>query len=144
MKAYFLNISEEERKQITERHIGLYDGYRTLQPQGNMTPLTVEDLAGDKDGVTVSNEGEVMEYRNKDINKKTKQVCESCGGLYEGKMCEQCSTMKEAEECNECGDSNKEYTMEELEENVKVKSKTNLISEEINKSKDWFNRLKKY
>jgi hypothetical protein len=52
--------------------------------------------------------------------------------------------MKEAEECNECGDSNKEYTMEELEENVKVKSKTNLISEEINKSKDWFNRLKKY
>ena len=95
MKAYFLNISEEEKKQITERHVSLYDGYKTLQPKGNMTPLTVEDLAGDKSGVTVSNEGEVMEYKNKDINKKKKRVCESCGGLYEGRMCEQCSTIEE-------------------------------------------------
>ena len=130
MKAYFLNISEEEKKQITERHVSLYDGYKTLQPKGNMTPLTV------------SNEGEVMEYKNKDINKKKKRVCESCGGLYEGRMCEQCSTIEENEQCEQC--DVKEYTMDELEENVKVKSKVNLISEEINKSKDWFNRLKKY
>lgn len=145
MKAYFLNITEEEKKHITERHISLYDGYKTLQPKGNnMTPLQVEDLAEDKNGITVSNEGEVMEYKNKDINKKKKKVCESCGGLYEGKMCE-CSYKEmeeEKEECKECGTSN--YTMEDLEENIKNKSKINLISEEINKSLNWFNRLNKY
>jgi len=63
MKAYFLNITEEERQQITERHVSLYDGYKTLQPKGNMTPLTVEDLAEDKAGITVNNRNEALRYR---------------------------------------------------------------------------------
>ena len=37
MKAYFLNISEEEKKSITERHRELYNGYQTMQPKGNIT-----------------------------------------------------------------------------------------------------------
>ena len=73
MRTYFLNISEEERASIQEKQRSLYDGYQTMQPKGNMTPLNVEDLAGDKKGITVNNEGEVTEYKNKDINKKTKK-----------------------------------------------------------------------
>ena len=142
MKAYFLNITEEERQHITERHISLYDGYKTLQPKGNMTPLQVEDLAEDKAGITVNNKNEVTEYKNKDINQKLKKVCNECGGLYEGKMCECSSMNEEKEECEEC--DTKGYTEEQIKENINIKSKTNLVIEQINESKNWFNRLSKY
>ena len=56
MKAYFLNISEEEKKSITEKHREIYDGYQTVQPKGNnMTPLKVENLAQDDKGITLNN-----------------------------------------------------------------------------------------
>lgn len=133
MRAYFLNISEEEKKSIQEKQRSLYDGYQTMQPKGNMTPLTVEDLAGDKNGVTVNNEGEVTEYKNKDINKKTKkEVCEVCGGeMKEGKMCE-------------CGGAGMKYSMEELEEGLKLKSKKGQVYNQINESLDWFRKFNKY
>jgi hypothetical protein len=42
MKAYFLNISEEERKSIQEKQRSIYDGYQTLEPKMNKeTPLKV-------------------------------------------------------------------------------------------------------
>jgi hypothetical protein len=88
MKPYFLNISEEEKNSITEKHRSLYDGYQVMQPKGNMTPLQVEDLALDKDGITVSNLGDVKKYTNTEVNKKLKKQCNECGGLYEGKICE--------------------------------------------------------
>lgn len=152
MKPYFLNISEEEKNSITEKHRSLYDGYQVMQPKGNMTPLQVEDLALDKDGITVSNLGDVKKYTNTEVNKKLKKQCNECGGLYEGEMCE-CGSgkMYEGEMCEECGGEmkegemcecgNKGYTMEELEENVKLKSKSNMVMEDIDKSLDWFKKL---
>lgn len=153
MNPYFLNISEKEKNSITEKHRSLYNGYQALQSKGNMTPLTVGDYALDKEGVTVSNLGEVKKYTNTEVNKKLKKVCEVCTGLYEGEMCEKCSSMTEGKMCEECGGEMKEgkmceqcssggkYTMEDLEENVKLKSKSNMVMEDIDKSLDWFKKL---
>ena len=35
-------------------------------------------------------------------------------------------------------------TEEQIKENINIKSKTNLVIEQINESKNWFNRLSKY
>ena len=49
MRAYFLNISEEERKSIQEKQRSTYDGYKTMAPKiPSETPLNVENLALDE------------------------------------------------------------------------------------------------
>jgi hypothetical protein len=139
MRTYFLNISEEEKKSITEKHRELYNGFQTLQNNGsNITPLQVEDLALDKNGVTLNNENEVMEYRNTNINKKTKKVCEQCSGMYEGV---ECSCGKK--EKNEEDLKNEEYTEEGIKESIKLPSKSKLVIEDINESKKWFKKILK-
>ena len=162
MRAYFLNISEEEKKSITERHREQYNGYQVMQPKGNMTPLNIEDLAGDKGGVTLNNKGDVTEYKNTGINKPMKKVCEGCGELYEGEKCE-CGEGKEVmeDECKECGSNMYEgklcecgsgmnegecnecgaYSPEDIEERIKIKSKKGSVIREINESLNWFKKL---
>jgi DNA replicative helicase MCM subunit Mcm2 (Cdc46/Mcm family) len=151
MGAYFLGLSEEEKNTIKDKHRKPYDGYVT---RGFDTPkeqiLNVEDLALDKGGITVNNKGDVTEYKNTNINQKMKKQCDECGGLYEGEMCE-CSGMYEGETCEQCGGEMKEgetcecgskgYTMEELEEGIKVKSKALLVQEQINESLKWFKKI---
>jgi len=151
--AFFLNITNEEKQSIQDRHRSLYDGYATNGDTApKMNQLKVENLALDEKGITVSNMGEVKEYTNKEVNRKLKKVCDECGGLYEGDMCE-CGDGKMYEEkstCNECGTEMKEgeqcecgkaYTMEELEESIKLKSKAPLVKENISESLNWFKRL---
>jgi len=140
MKAYFLNISEEEKKSITEKHREQYDGYQVMQPKGNMTPLQVENLAQDSGGITVSAKGDVTEYKNTGINQPMKSRCNECGNLYEGDMCE-CGEEKEMmeDECNECGTGM--YSEEQIEESIKIKSKKDSVVKEINESLNWFKRL---
>jgi len=88
--AFFLNITEEEKQSIQDRHRSQYDGYVS---RGFNTPkeqiLNVENLALD------------------------------------GETCE-------------CG---KGYTMEELEESIKLKSKAPLVQENISESLNWFKRI---
>ena len=153
MNPYFLGISEEEKNSIKDKHRKPYDGYVTRgfnEPKEQI--LNVENLALDEKGVTVNNQGDVTEYKNTNINKKLKKVCEQCSGLYEGEMCEQCSSMSEGEMCEQCGTGLKEgeqceqcgtkaYTMEELEENIKLKSKASLVQEQINESLKWFKKI---
>jgi hypothetical protein len=151
--AFFLNITKEEKESIQDKHRSQYDGYVT---RGFNTPkeqiLNVENLALDEKGITVNNKGDVTEYRNTNINQKLKKVCEQCTGLYEGDMCEQCSSMKEGEMCEQCGGGIKEgeqceqcatksYSMEEIEEGIKVKSKAYLVQEQINESLKWFKKI---
>ena len=151
--AFFLNITNEEKQSIQDRHRSLYDGYATNGDTApKMNQLKVENLALDEKGITVSNMGEVKEYTNKEVNRKLKKVCDECSGLYEGDMCE-CGAGKMYEEkstCNECGTEMKEgeqcecgkaYTMEELEESIKLKSKAPLVKENISESLNWFKRL---
>ena len=153
MKAYFLNISEEEKKSIKEKHVKLYDGYVTREGKSpSETPLTVGNYALDEGGITVNNKGEVMEYKHTNINKKLKKNCNECGNMYESETCE-CMSGKMSEskkECNECGNmyegetcecSGKMYTMEEISRNIKVKSKADLVSNEINESLKWFKKI---
>jgi hypothetical protein len=151
MGAYFLGLSEEEKNTIKDKHRKPYDGYVTRgfnEPKEQI--LNVEDLALDKGGITVNNKGDVTEYKNTNINQKIKKVCDECSGLYEGDMCEcgkggmyenetceQCGEMKEGETC-ECGTR---YSMEEIEEGIKVKSKAYLVQEQINESLKWFKKI---
>jgi len=63
MRGYSM-ISDEERASILNTHRSFYDGYATGNVPSNQTPLTVEDLAQDKNGLQVSNTGEVKQYNN--------------------------------------------------------------------------------
>jgi hypothetical protein len=151
--AFFLNITKEEKESIQDKHRSPYDGYVS---RGFNTPkeqiLNVENLALDEKGITVNNRGDVTEYKNTNINQKLKKVCEQCSGLYEGEMCEQCSSMSEGETCEQCNGEMKEgeqceqcgtkaYSMEEIEEGIKVKSKAYLVQEQINESLKWFKKI---
>jgi hypothetical protein len=68
MAAYFFNITEEERNNILDKHKHLYDGYVTNYGTNKEQPLYVQDLANDKNGITVNNRGEVKKYTNMGIN----------------------------------------------------------------------------
>lgn len=70
MAQYFFNkISQAEKNDILDQHKSLYDGYVTEYGKGsNMQPLYVQDFANDKNGITVSNKGEVKYYTNTNIN----------------------------------------------------------------------------
>jgi hypothetical protein len=61
-------MSNEERTSILQQHNSIYNGYATLQPKGNLTPLTVGNYAQDEGGITVNNKGEVTTYKNYKIN----------------------------------------------------------------------------
>ena len=160
MRAYFLNISEEEKKSIQEKQRSIYDGYQTMEPKMNkQTPLNVENLALDEVGITVNNKGEVSGYKNTGINKPMKKVCKNCGTeMKEGEMCEICemkSVMNEGKTCEKCGKELAEgkmcecaegmkYSMEEIEESIKIKSKKGQVYNQINESLDWFRKFNKY
>ena len=64
-------MSDEDRQSILKQHSTVYDGYATGNVSSNMTPLTVYDAAGDKEGVTVDNLGNVKTYRNHNVNEIT-------------------------------------------------------------------------
>lgn len=64
----FSMMSDEERQQIRQQHSKVYDGYSIGNVPSNMTPLTVYDAAQDKEGITVSSNGDVKTYRNHKIN----------------------------------------------------------------------------
>ena len=69
MNAYFFKMNKEERNNILDQHKQVYDGYVTRYNQeSNMTPLYVQDLANDKNGITVNNKGIVKNYTNMSIN----------------------------------------------------------------------------
>jgi len=64
-------MSNEDRQSILKQHATVYDGYAVGNVPTNMTPLTVYDAAGDKEGVTVDINGNVKTYRNHGINEIT-------------------------------------------------------------------------
>lgn len=62
-------MSKDEKNNILDQHKHLYDGYVTKYNQeSNQYPLYVQDLANDKKGVTLGNNGKVQGYTNMRIN----------------------------------------------------------------------------
>lgn len=113
MQNYLFNISEEERKNILDKHKTLYDGYAVRENQPNTQPLYIQDFANDKGGITINSNGEVSTYNNKIYMKESKNVCSECGlyeevcecgkaGMYESE-CSECGGMMSEGECMECG-----------------------------------------
>jgi len=68
MNSYFFKMTNEERNNILDQHKTVYDGFATQYGQPKEQPLYVQDFANDKGGITVSNKGNVMSYRNMNIN----------------------------------------------------------------------------
>ena len=67
MRGYSI-MSDQERQDILKKHQELYNGYSVGNVPTNMTPLTVYDPAGDKEGITVTSKGDVKTYTNHNIN----------------------------------------------------------------------------
>ena len=69
MNSYFFKMTKEEKENILDAHKSIYDGFVTEYGKNtNKTPLYVQDLANDKNGITVSNKGEVKTHTNVKIN----------------------------------------------------------------------------
>ena len=69
MNQYFFKMKKEEKENILDQHKSIYDGYVTKYGQQiNNQPLYIQDLANDKNGITVSNKGNVSTYKNVGIN----------------------------------------------------------------------------
>ena len=69
MNSYFFKMNKQERENILDQHKHVYDGYVTkYNKQSNQYPLYVQDLANDKNGITVNNKGLVKTYTNVGIN----------------------------------------------------------------------------
>lgn len=69
MNQYFFKMKKEEKENILDQHKSIYDGYVTQYGQNvNNQPLYVQDFANDKNGITVSNKGNVTNYKNVGIN----------------------------------------------------------------------------
>lgn len=64
------NPSDSEKENILKQHQTQYDGYATLNTTNNLTPLTVQDFAKDKLGMTVGNNGKVQGFSNMGINEQ--------------------------------------------------------------------------
>jgi hypothetical protein len=167
MKAYFLNITKEERDNILDRHKTLYDGYSVRAEVPNEQPLMVQDFANDKNGITVNSSGEVSTYNNKIYMKESKEICKECG-LYED-VCE-CGYKEvkgiggssdfdyvEEDECSECGysegedDNDAVFVPKEKMSNSEVRSAflsdkdgNEKVKEKVRESLEMFQRFKKY
>jgi len=62
-------MNRQEKENILDQHKHVYDGYVTrYKQQSNQYPIYVQDLANDKNGITVTNKGHVKNYTNININ----------------------------------------------------------------------------
>lgn len=165
MNAYFMKITPEERENILDRHKTVYDGYVTNYVKPGVSELYVQDLANDKNGITVNNKGNVTAYKNMNINESE---CSECGkGMYEEKMCSECGMneemcecgMNEDKVCSECGFAEglcecgmneemgdfPEYQSFDYVENLDLEeSQKERFKSQINEITDMFNRFKKF
>jgi hypothetical protein len=64
-------MNREEKENILDQHKHLYDGYVTKYNQeSNQYPLYVQDLANDKNGISLKNDGTIGNYTNFRINEQ--------------------------------------------------------------------------
>jgi hypothetical protein len=61
-------MTQAEKNNILDQHKTIYDGFATQYGQPKEQPLYILDFANDKNGITVSNKGNVKGYTNMNIN----------------------------------------------------------------------------
>jgi hypothetical protein len=147
MNAYFFKMTNEERTNILDQHKEIYDGYVTQYAKTNEQPLYVQDLANDKNGITVNNRGEVGTYRNTGINEMKHDGKDT--GLFSDESTENSIDEMELDTIGDGPDDLKNGTVD-FEDNeddifddmdeIEIFS----IQEQLNKSLDMFNRFNKY
>jgi len=148
MKAYFLNIPNEERNSILDQHKSIYNGYKTSYGTNAEQPLFVQDLANDKGGITVNNKGEVKTYTNIGINENIDEMeldmigdgpMDLKAGVFDEEMMEEdemdIDLEKDGENFDIDVDFYDELGDEEMNESVKSQD---------NESLNWFKRFSKY
>lgn len=148
MKAYFLNIPNEERNSILDQHKSIYNGYKTSYGTNAEQPLFVQDLANDKGGITVNNKGEVKTYRHMGINENMDEIeldmigdgpMDLEAGVFDEEIYEEdemdIDLEKDGEDFDIDVDFYDELGNEEMNESVKSK---------VNESLNWFKRFSKY
>lgn len=148
MKAYFLNIPNEERNSILDQHKSIYNGYKTSYGTNAEQPLFVQDLANDKGGITVNNKGEVKTYTNIGINENIDEMeldmigdgpMDLEAGVFDEEMMEEDEMDIDLEKNGENFDIDVDFYDElgDEEMNESVKS-------QVNESLNWFKRFSKY
>jgi len=148
MKAYFLNIPNEERNSILDQHKSIYNGYKTSYGTKSEWPLFVQDLANDKEGITVNNRGDVKVYGHMGINENMDEMeldmigdgpMDLEAGVFDEEMMEEDEMEFDLEKKEKPSyDVDVEFTDElDEEENEKVK-------ENVQESLNWFKRFLKY
>jgi hypothetical protein len=148
MKAYFLNVPNEEKENILNQHKNVYDGYVTNYAKPNEQPLYVQDFANDKDGITVSNKGVVKKYTNVGINENMDEMeldmigdgpTDFEAGVFDEEMFEEDEMGIDLEKDEKPSyDIDVEFT-EDLDEEDNQKVKDN-----VQESLNWFKRFTKY
>jgi len=146
MKAYFLNVPNEERENILNQHKNVYDGYVTNYAKPSEQPLYVQDFANDKDGITVSNKGVVKRYTNMGINENMDEMeldkigdgpTDFKAGVFDEEIYEDEDIDLEKDE-KPSYKIDVEFT-DELDEDDNEK-----VKENVQESLDWFKRFTKY
>ena len=146
MKAYFLNVPNEEKENILNQHKNVYDGYVTNYAKPNEQPLFVQDFANDKNGITVNNKGEVKRYTNVGINENIDEMeldmigdgpMDLEAGVFDEEMYEE-DEMDFDMEKEPSYDVDVEFTDEIEEDDIEM------VKENIKESLDWFKRFTKY
>lgn len=149
MAAYFFNITEEERINILDKHKHLYDGYVTNYGTNKEQPLYVQDLANDKNGLTVNNRGEVKKYTNMGINESMDLPLDMIGDgdddLEHGTMEDDSFDLDEQDMSDEEGDEEPKFEIDvKFLDDVEDEDMNDEIKDSVNESLDWFRRVNKY
>ena len=149
MAAYFFNITEEERNNILDKHKHLYDGYVTNYGTNKEQPLYVQDLANDKNGITVNNRGEVKKYTNVGINESMELPLDMIGDgdedLEHGTMEDDSFDLDEQDMSDEEGDEEPKFEIDvKFLDDVEDEDMNDGIKDSVNESLDWFRRVNKY
>ena len=149
MAAYFFNITEEERNNILDKHKHLYDGYVTNYGTNKEQPLYVQDLANDKEGITVNNRGEVSTYKNMGINESMDLPLDMIGDgdedLEHGTMEDDSFDLDEQDMSDEEGDEEPKFEIDvKFLDDVEDEDMNDDIKDSVNESLDWFRRVNKY
>jgi hypothetical protein len=148
MKSYFLNIPNEERQNILDQHKSVYDGYVTNFAKPSEQPLYVQDLANDKEGITVNNKGEVKKYTNIKINEEIDEMemdmigdgpMDLESGVFDEEMTEDEIEMDVEDEKEPF-----EIDVDFYDELGGDEQMNESVKSQINESLNWFKRFSKY